>query len=76
MTNFARSNFNVGEQLYFATSVSNDPTAWAATNDGKAVLNSTNGMHGTRDPVVVGTPEGDRFLPIATDLNVDAVEYG
>ncbi|EXA44068.1 hypothetical protein FOVG_05573 [Fusarium oxysporum f. sp. pisi HDV247] len=76
MTNFARSNSNIGQQVYFATSVGNDPTAWVATNDGKAVLNSTKGMHGTRDPVVVRTPEGDRFFLIATDLNVDGVEYG
>ncbi|KAL5584316.1 hypothetical protein FOVSG1_013705 [Fusarium oxysporum f. sp. vasinfectum] len=33
-------------------------------------------LHGTRDPVVVRTPEGDRFFLIATDLNVDGVEYG
>ncbi|KAL4723077.1 hypothetical protein ACLX1H_010318 [Fusarium chlamydosporum] len=33
-------------------------------------------MHGTRDPVLVRTPEGDRFFLIASDLNVDAVEYG
>ncbi|KAL7768482.1 hypothetical protein ACKLNR_002783 [Fusarium oxysporum f. sp. zingiberi] len=43
MTNFARSNSNIGQQVYFATSVGNDPTAWVVTNDGKAVLNSTKG---------------------------------
>ncbi|KAK2680601.1 Glycosyl hydrolase, five-bladed beta-propellor domain superfamily [Fusarium oxysporum f. sp. vasinfectum] len=53
MINFARSNSNIGQQVYFATSVGNDPTAWVATND-----------------------EGDRFFLIATDLNVDGVEYG
>nr|RBQ99086.1 hypothetical protein FVER53263_20219 [Fusarium verticillioides] len=76
MTKFARSNSKIGQQVYFATSVGNNPTAWVAINDGKAVLNSTKGMHGTRDPVVVRIPEGDRFFLIASDLNVDAVEYG
>ncbi|KAF5964955.1 putative arabinosidase [Fusarium bulbicola] len=65
MTNFARSNSNIGQQVYFSTSVGNNPTAWVATNDGKAVLDSTKGMHGTRDPVVVRSPEGDRFFLIA-----------
>ncbi|KAG5796991.1 hypothetical protein H9Q69_003954 [Fusarium xylarioides] len=55
ITNFARSNSNIGQQVYFATSLGNNPTAWVATNDGKAVLNSIRGMHGTRDPVVVRT---------------------
>ncbi|KAF4437203.1 arabinosidase [Fusarium acutatum] len=54
MTNFARSNSNIGQQVYFSTS----------------------GMHGTRDPVVVRTPEDNRFFLIASDLNVDGIDYG
>lgn len=76
MANFARSNSQTGQQVYFATSDGNEATTWTATNNGEAVLNSTKGMHATRDPVIVRSPEGDRFFLIATDLNVDGTEYG
>jgi hypothetical protein len=76
MANFARSNSNAGQQVFFATSEANEATTWTATNNGMATLNSTKGMHATRDPVIVRSPEGDRFFLIATDLNVDGKEYG
>ncbi|KEY64413.1 hypothetical protein S7711_08471 [Stachybotrys chartarum IBT 7711] len=76
MANFARSNSQPGQQVYMATSLGNEATTWVATNAGDAVLVSSKGMHGTRDPFVVRSPEGDRFYLIATDLNVDATEYG
>jgi hypothetical protein len=76
MVNFARSNSQEGQQIYMAASVGNDPTRWVAVNDGDAVLESTNGMHGVRDPSVVRSPEGDRFYLVATDLNVDGATYG
>jgi hypothetical protein len=76
MVNFARSNSQAGQQIYMAVSVGNDPTRWLAVNDGRAVLESTKGMHAVRDPSVVRSPEGDRFFLIATDLNVDGAAYG
>ena len=76
MVNFARSNSEAGQQIYMAASVGNDPTRWEAVNDGQAVLQSTHGMHGVRDPSVVRSPEGDRFYLVATDLNVDGTAFG
>ncbi|MEU8254398.1 immunoglobulin-like domain-containing protein [Micromonospora inaquosa] len=76
MVNFARSNSQAGQQLYFAASIGNDPLSWAAVNDGQAVLRSRRGMHAVRDPSVVRSPEGDRFYLVATDLNVDGRAYG
>jgi hypothetical protein len=76
MANFARSNSQTGQQVFFATSEANEATTWIATNNGEAVLTSTEGMHATRDPVIVRSPEGDRFWLIATDLNVDGKDYG
>lgn len=76
MVNFARSNSHRGQQLYSAASIGNDPTSWAAVNDGQAVLRSRTGMHALRDPSIVRSPEGDRFYLVATDLNVDGRAYG
>jgi hypothetical protein len=76
MVNFARSNSEAGQQIYMAASVGNDPTRWAAVNDGHVVLRSTQGMHAVRDPSIVRSPEGDRFYLVATDLNVDGRAYG
>jgi hypothetical protein len=76
MVNFARSNSQQGQQIYMAASVGNDPTSWEAVNDGQAVLQSTKGMHGVRDPSIVRSPEGDRFYLVATDLNVGGTAFG
>jgi hypothetical protein len=76
MVNFARSNSEAGQQIYMAASVGNDPTRWVAVNGGRPVLESTQGMHGVRDPSIVRAPEGDRFYLVATDLNVDGRAHG
>lgn len=76
MANFAQSNNHMGQQIYMAASIGNDPTSWIAVNGGQAVLESTQGMHAVRDPSLVRSPEGDKFYLIATDLNVDATEHG
>jgi hypothetical protein len=76
MTNFARSNQQLGQQVYMAYSVSNDATNWIAVNNGKAYLNSTKGVQAVRDPTIVRSPEGDKFFLLATDLNVDGEDYG
>lgn len=76
MVNFARSNSIAGQQIYAAVSVGNDPTHWVAVNDGAPLLTSNEGMHGVRDPSLVRSPDGEKFFLIATDLNVDATEFG
>jgi hypothetical protein len=76
MSNFARSNNQNGQQVYMAYSVGNDATTWVATNGGFSYLDSTYGMHATRDACVIRSPEGDRFYLLATDLNVDGTPYG
>src|SRR5687767_11011713 len=38
MANFARSNSNAGQQVFFATSEANEATTWTATNNGMATL--------------------------------------
>jgi hypothetical protein len=76
MVNFARSNSTRGQQIYLATSNGNDAMSWVAANEGHAILTSSKGMYGVRDPSIVRSPEGDKFFMVATDLNVDGTEYG
>jgi hypothetical protein len=76
MFNFARSNSQDGQQIYMASSVGNDATTWTAVNEGQPVLISRKGMYAVRDPSIVRSPEGDKFYLLATDLNVDGVDYG
>lgn len=76
MVNFARSNSHRGQQVYMAYSVGNDGTRWKAANSGQPILTSTKGVHAVRDPSLIRSREGDRFFLVATDLNVDGVEYG
>jgi len=54
------------EQVFLA--VSEDGLNWSGLNDGKAVLVSTLGDKGVRDPYIARSPEGDKFYLIATDL--------
>lgn len=68
MLNFGRSLD--GQQIYFASSIGNDATAWKPVDDGAPVLTSTKGMGAVRDPSIVRSPEGDKFFLIATDLEV------
>src|ERR687893_2427709 len=59
-----------GEQIYFAASRGNDPLRWDELNAGRAVLTSTLGDKGVRDPFIIRSHEGDRFFLIATDLKI------
>lgn len=56
------------EQIYFA--VSEDGLNFKDMNQGNAVLTSTIGEGGVRDPYLCRSAEGDRFFLIATDLSV------
>jgi hypothetical protein len=51
-----------------AVSKGNDPLHWSTVNDGYAVLNSTLGTRGVRDPFIIRSPNNDKFYLIATDL--------
>jgi hypothetical protein len=42
-------------------------------NDGYAVLNSTLGTLGVRDPFIIRSPNNDKFYLIATDLRYAAI---
>lgn len=59
-----------GEQIYFALSVGNNPLQWTALNGHQPVLRSNIGEQGARDPMLIRSPEGDRFYLIATDLKI------
>lgn len=56
------------EEIYFATS--HDGINWKELNGGKAVLESTMGTKGLRDPFIIRSAEGDKFYLIATDLRI------
>ncbi|WP_169747658.1 alpha-L-arabinofuranosidase C-terminal domain-containing protein [Demequina iriomotensis] len=67
---FEGESSTVGEEIYFATSVGDDPTSWKELNNAESVLQSTLGEQGIRDPFVMRSPEGDRFYMLSTDLNM------
>ncbi|MCI8491346.1 MAG: hypothetical protein HFJ04_14115 [Lachnospiraceae bacterium] len=56
------------EKIHLA--ISRDGLEWKELNDGEAVLESTLGTKGLRDPYICRSPEGDKFYMIATDLNI------
>jgi sucrose-6-phosphate hydrolase SacC (GH32 family) len=59
-----------GEAIYFAVSDGNDPMSWQTLNGGSAVLTSTLGTRGLRDPFIIRSPDGGRFFLLATDLQI------
>ena len=63
-------NSIAGEKIYFAASRGNNALKWDELNEGKPVLESTQGEMGLRDPFLIRSPEGDRFYLIATDLSI------
>ena len=63
-------NSIAGEKIYFAASRGNNALKWDELNEGKPVLESTQGELGLRDPFLIRSPEGDRFYLIATDLSI------
>lgn len=57
------------EAIYYA--VSQDGYDWAELNNRKAVLNSTLGTTGLRDPYIMRSADGEKFYLIATDLCIN-----
>lgn len=72
-----------GENIYLAASTGNNALDWTELNGGQAVLSSSQGTRGLRDPFIIRSHEGDTFYLIATDLSIgsgtswnDAVRTG
>lgn len=72
---FTGESTATGERIYLGASKGNDALRWNNLNDGDAVLTSTEGEKGLRDPFIMRSHEGDKFYMIATDLNMYAL-YG
>ncbi|KAH7125985.1 glycosyl hydrolase [Dactylonectria macrodidyma] len=58
------------ESIFLAASNGNNALSWTELNGGKAVITSTKGTRGVRDPFLIRSVEGDKFYLIATDLHV------
>ncbi|WP_221586190.1 glycoside hydrolase family 43 protein [Microbacterium sp. G2-8] len=65
-----------GESVRFALSEGSDALQWGDLNDGEAVLRSTEGTLGVRDPFIIRSHDGSTFYLLATDLNTDGVDFG
>lgn len=72
-----------GEKIYFAASNGNNALNWTELNNGEAVLTSTMGTGGVRDPFIMRSHDGSTFYLIATDLSIgsgtswgDSVTHG
>lgn len=57
-----------GEQIYL--SHSDNGLDWTDLNSGGVVLRSTIGTRGVRDPILIRSPESDRYWIVATDLRI------
>jgi len=65
---FKNGGAATSEQIYFG--VSSDGRAWEALNKAEAVLTSTIGDKGVRDPYLLRAHDGKSFYLIATDLSM------
>ncbi|KAI1360140.1 glycosyl hydrolase [Xylaria arbuscula] len=59
-----------GENIYLAASNGNDALDWVELNGGEAVLRSTAGTMGLRDPFIMRSHDGTKFFLLATDLSI------
>lgn len=71
------------EQVHFAVSRASTLTEWDMLAGGRPVMRSSVGTGGIRDPFVLRLQDGERFVLLATDLQVygighfrDAQEHG
>lgn len=67
---FFASNSVGGEKIFYAGSDGNNAIRWKVLNNGQAVVASTQGTTGLRDPFIIRSQEGDRFFMVATDLSI------
>lgn len=68
---FLGEGTSTGERIYFSTSTSDNPMQWTPVNGGQAVLNSTLGTTGLRDPTIIRSHDGTKAWIIATDLKIN-----
>lgn len=59
----------LSEQIYFVAS--KDDRKWEALNKGEPVLVSKIGERGVRDPFLLRSADGKKFILIATDLSIN-----
>ncbi|MFB2580694.1 cell wall-binding repeat-containing protein [Herbiconiux sp. P15] len=69
-TYFAGESTDAGEEIYFGASEGSSPLEWDELNGGNPVLSSSFGEEGLRDPMIIRSPEGDKFFIVATDLKI------
>ncbi|KAI0143176.1 glycosyl hydrolase [Xylariaceae sp. FL1272] len=59
-----------GENIFLAASNGNNALDWSELNGGQAVLQSTEGTKGLRDPFIMRSVDGSKFWILATDLSI------
>ncbi|MFN3925214.1 MAG: beta-xylosidase, partial [Pseudarthrobacter sp.] len=69
LVHFVEDPLEHKEKIFFSLSEGDDPLAWRRLNGGEAVLESSEGTGGVRDPNIVRGPDG-MFHILATDLRV------
>jgi putative cell wall-binding protein len=69
-TYFAGESTDAGEEIYFGASEGSSPLEWDELNGGNPVLTTSFGEEGLRDPMIIRSPEGDKFFIVATDLKI------
>jgi hypothetical protein len=67
---FAGESTAEGEAIHLTVSRGATVTDWQPLHGGRAVLESSAGERGLRDPFLLRSAEGDRFFLLATDLRV------
>lgn len=63
------------EQIYFTVSRGNTLSEWDAVAGGQPVLRSSVGTGGIRDPFLMRLQDGERFVMLATDLQVYGIGH-
>lgn len=64
------------EAIYQHISNGNNPLSFSALNGGNAVLRSTVGTQGARDPYLVSSSDSSEYWTIATDLQIGKTTWG
>ncbi|WP_454293635.1 glycoside hydrolase family 43 protein [Salana multivorans] len=70
LVHFVEDSSEHKEKIYLSLSIGDDPLRWRRLNGGQAVLESTVGTTGVRDPHLVRRHDGAGFHLLATDLRV------
>lgn len=70
LVHFVEDAHEHAEKVYFSLSIGDDPLRWRRLGAGRAVLESTEGTSGVRDPFLVRRRDGAGFHLLATDLRV------